>query len=250
MKNPAKIKIFATLFAFLCAFSIQAQKTYLVCVGLNNYESNDRPLPCSRNDANAIGQFFKKYNNSEVFMLVDDNATRDHILRVIKHQFAKSTPKDEIIFAYSGHGFDGGVTCYEKGAYILYTEIQDILRTCKARRKVMLINACHSGSFSKNNPQPRPKRSYKSNNSEVMLVLSSRANEYSWESSGMRTSFFFNRLLKAFGGEADKNADRKITARELFNYIGYWVPQDTGGQQHPQMFGRFPDDMVVVYVND
>ena len=81
-----------------------------------------------------------------------------------------------------------------------------------------------------------------------MLYFSSRANEYSWEHSMMSTSFFFNRLLMALRGAADANGDRKVTARELFNYVNQGVINDTEGVQHPQMYGKFPDDMVVVYV--
>ena len=46
----------------------------------------------------------------------------------------------------------------------------------------------------------------------------------------------------------DRNGDRKITARELFNYVNPKVIGDTNGLQHPQMWGKFDDSMVVVYV--
>lgn len=49
-------------------------------------------------------------------------------------------------------------------------------------------------------------------------------------------------------GAADRNGDRKVTARELFNYVNPRVISDTEGQQHPQMWGKFDDSMVVVYV--
>ena len=64
----------------------------------------------------------------------------------------------------------------------------------------------------------------------------------------MNTSFFFNRILKGFRGAADANKDKKVTARELFNYVNPNVIQDTNGMQHPQMWGKFDDSMVIVYV--
>lgn len=225
--------------------TVQAQKTYIVCVGLNNYDNGENPLPCSIGDARGIASFFNKHNNSEVFMLIDKNATRNHILRVLKAQFAKASAQDEVIFAYSGHGFDGGISCYDTRNVIYCSEVQQILRNCAAKRKIMFINSCHSGSFSKkygNNNQ----HNYKSRNSNVMLYLSSRANEYSWEAEGMMMSFFFTRLIEALRGYADKNGDKKVTARELFNYVNAKVLSDTQGIQHPQMYGNFPDDMVIV----
>lgn len=249
---------FRLLFFFSCIIISSyagAQKTYVVAVGLNNYApgGNCGPLPCSVGDATSISNFFHDYNNSEVFMLKNNNATRDHILKVLKSQFSKSTENDEIIFAYSGHGFDGGISCYDsdgKGnTRIVYcSEIQEILRNCKARRKVMFINSCHSGSFSKKYGSNPGKNSYKNNNSNVMLYLSSRANEPSWEMASMKNSFFFHYLIKALEGAADVNGDKKVTARELFNYVNKEVINISEGEQHPQMYGKFDDDMVVVYV--
>lgn len=247
-----KIKFIIVFLAATLLFgnSVSAQKTYLVCVGLENYDNGENPLPCSRGDARSIASFFHKYNGSEVFMLLDKNATRDHILRVLKAQFSKSTEKDEIIFAYSGHGFDGGITCYDTNNVIFCYEIQQILRICKARRKVMFIMSCHSGSFTKKYGDIKQQYDYKSKKSNVMLYLSSRANESSWETSAMTRSFFFEYLIKGLRGSADKNGDNLVTARELFNYVNACVINVTDGQQHPQMYGKFDDDMVVVRVKD
>ena len=81
-----------------------------------------------------------------------------------------------------------------------------------------------------------------------MLYTSSRPEEPSWERSDMTNSFFISRVLEAFRGAADANNDKKVTARELFNYVNPRVISDTYGKQHPQMWGRFDDSMVVVYV--
>ncbi len=241
------IGVFAILFSLCAAVPASAQKTYIVCVGLNVYDNGENPLPCSRNDARGIAHFFNNHKNSDVFMLLDSNATRDHILKVLKQQFAKAGPKDEIIFAYSGHGFDGGISCYDTKNVVWSTEVQDIMRASKAGRKVMFMNACHSGSFKKNNPNRQ--RDYKSNKSDVMLFMSSRDSEYSWERTDMKYSYFFNNLLNGLMGSADANKDNKVTARELFNYVYSGVLSDTRQAQHPQMFGKFPDNMVIVDLN-
>lgn len=256
--NP-RVKFIIVFLAatLLLRTNASAQKTYIVCVGLENYASSDiNPLPCSKGDARSMARFFHKYNNSEVFMLLDKNATRNHIIRVLKAQFAKSTERDEIIFAYSGHGFDGGITCYDtqttgelKNVVYCY-EIQQILRNCKARRKMMFIMSCQSGSFSKKYGNVKQQYDYRSKKSNVMLYLSSRANESSWETDMMTRSFFFEYLLKGLKGYADKNGDNLVTARELFNYVNAGVISVTSGRQHPQMYGKFDDDMVVVRVKD
>jgi len=111
MNNLSNILKKVLLVGFLLLGTMAyAQTTYVVAVGLSNYKypSLAPSLPCSVGDAKAISHFFHDYNGSKVFMLLNENATRDHILRVLKAQFAKSTVNDEIIFAFSGHGVQGG----------------------------------------------------------------------------------------------------------------------------------------------
>lgn len=121
------------------------------------------------------------------------------------------------------------------------------MQNAKARRKIILAMACYSGGLSL--PQPLNRNRHRATDkTSVMLYTSSRSSELSWERNDMRNSFFIGRILEAFRGYADKNGDRKITARELFNYVNPHVINDTGGRQHPQLWGRFEDSMVVVYV--
>ena len=245
------------LFSMLCIFSMTsvAQKTYIVCVGLNVNRDGVDPLPCSRADMKGIANYYHKYNGCKPFMLLDANATRAHIIKVLKQEFAKSTVKDEIIFAYSGHGFDGGVSTYNNDEVLYCSEVQQIMLNAKARRKMMFVMSCHSGSFTKKNKDTKDNRRRYNKKSKVLLFLSSRPNEYSWETGFMDNSFFFHYLLEGLKGEADGAAgtrkDKKVTARELFDYVAPKVSNITQGQQHPQMSGgweKFDDDMVIVNV--
>lgn len=228
----------------------RAQKTYVVSVGIGNYLYPEiaPPLPCSVGDARALSRFFHDYNNSSVFMLLESNATRDHILRVLEQEFSKSTPNDEIIFIYSGHGLQGGLTCYETkdmASIVTYNEIQRIMKRAKARRKVMLVMACYSGGLNLGGSDAMRRAT---DRTSVMIYTSSRPDEVSWEHKLMTNSFFVQHLLGGLRGGADRNGDNKVTARELFNYVNPRVVSDTEGKQHPQMWGKFDDSMVVVYV--
>ncbi len=248
--------LFSILFTFvLCCGVSYAQKTYVVSIGLGEYKYPEvaPPLPCSVADARAVSHFFHDYNGSRVFMLLNENATKSHILKVMRKEFAKSTVNDEIIFVFSGHGLQGGLTCYEtkdENSIITYNEIQEIMKSAKARRKIILAMACYSGGLNlqkkKQNNGNTQRR--KTNKTSVMLYTSSRSTEVSWEHPNMRNSYFISRILEGFRGYADKNGDKKVTARELFNYVNPHVIKDTGGKQHPQMWGKFDDSMVVVYV--
>lgn len=250
-------KMILMLLLSFCGLQSWAQKTYVVSVGISKYQFPQiaPDLPCSTGDARAVSHFFHDYNGSHVFMLLNENATRSHILRVMKAEFSKSTVNDEIIFVFSGHGFQGGLSTYGTNIVnnsfqniITYNEIQNIMKTCQARRKIILAMACYSGGLSLPRNDGRNRQRRTTQKTSVMLFTSSRPTEVSWESSMMTCSFFFSRMLEAFRGSADANGDRKVTARELFNYVYPKVISDTQGQQHPQLWGRFDDSMVVVYV--
>lgn len=244
--------IFIAFFILCCTTHSVAQKTYVVSVGLGNYKYPDiaPSLPCSLSDAKTISSFFHDYNGANVFMLLNQNATRDHILKVLEKEFSKSGPNDEIIFTFSGHGIPGGLTCWETcdaNSIITFNEIQDIMKRSKARRKIILAMACYSGGLSMPDSFNQSYRN-RTEKTSVMIFTSSRPDEVSWESSMMKNSFFTDRLLSGLKGAADINEDKKVTARELFNYVSLGVAKDTGNRQHPQMWGSFDDSMVVVYV--
>lgn len=253
MKSPRTLLI--SLIAFLTISVAAAQKTYVVAVGLSKYKYPEiaSALPGTTNDARDMARFFHDYNGSHVFLLLNENATRDHILKVLSSEFAKSTPDDEIIFVFSGHGVPGGLTCYEiqsPNDVISYNEIQRIMKFAKARRKIIMAFACYSGGLNLQNKQNSGNNGTrrKTDKTSVMLYTSSRPDEPSWINEYMGNSYFFNRILRAFKGAADSNGDRKITARELFNYVNPRVINDTYGREHPQMWGNFDDSMVVVYL--
>lgn len=243
-----RFKIVLVLMMLWSGISLYGQKTYIVCVGLNVNRDGVDPLPCSRGDMKSIANFYHDYNGSDVFMLLDSNATRDHILKILKQQFSKSTPADEIIFAYSGHGFDGGLSTYNNDEVLYCSEVQEIMLNSNARRKMMYVMSCHSGSFTKKYKNVRDRRRQYNKKSNVLLFLSSKDDEYSWEMGGMDNSFFYHFLLEGLNGKADKNNDKKVTARELYNYVAPRVEYVTDGEQHPVMWGKFPDDMVIVNV--
>ena len=95
----------------------------------------------------------------------------------------------------------------------------------------------------KNNGQSSVSAAKKAN---VMLFLSSRGNETSLEKPGMKNGFFTTYLVKGLRGGADKNRDRTITAKELFNYVHSGVIQLSGNRQHPVMWGKFANNMPVM----
>lgn len=79
-----------------------------------------------------------------------------------------------------------------------------------------------------------------------MFFMSSRSGEYTLEDSFMRNGIFTAYLQQGLRGSADTDRNRKITARELFEYVSQKVREKTDDRQHPVMWGKFDDDMVIM----
>lgn len=107
---------------------------------------------------------------------------------------------------------------------------------------MIFADACFSGKMRQGKRQVKEENS----DSNVMLFLSSRDNETSIERRDMTNGFFTICLKDGLSGKADENRDRKITAKEIFNYVSKNVKKLSRDKQHPVMWGNFSNDMPVI----
>lgn len=247
------IAVVALLLTLTSLRTYAKDNTYVVVVGLSEYKDPTMNLPYEYTVASAkeVAKFFHHSIACHPFMLVDKNATKDHIIRTLRSEFSKADEDDIVMFVFSGHGYQGGITTHDfngtRDYAISYGEIQKIMRQSKAKRKIIIAEACYSGGFNNKGGNGKVERKgnniQHTNNSqlEVMIYTSSRANEISYVPG------FLRYVLEGLAGAADNNSDHKITSRELFNYVNPRVINNTGNAQHPQMWGKFANDMVVGY---
>lgn len=234
--------VISLLIGCLVAFAIHAE-TYVVCVGIANYaDPKVQNLTKTEADAKAMAEFYKK-GTTNVITITGKYATKAQILKSLKSQFARAKANDKIVFFFSGHGYPGGFCPYdmtkiEEG--LKYSDIISIMQKSKAKSKFIFADACHSGAIRQDGSDSEPK------SGNVLLFLSSRGNEYSAESPFLANGYFTKHLLRGLGGGADSNRDKRITAKELFNYVSDGVKSQTNNQQHPVMWGKFDDNLIIV----
>jgi uncharacterized caspase-like protein len=77
----------------------------------------------------------------------------------------------------------------------------------------------------------------------TVLLLSSRADEVSVESAGLRQGLYSHFLLEGLGGKANRNSDKIITVSELHQYIYDNVRMATKYTQTPVIHGEFDVNM-------
>jgi len=137
-------------------------KVYFVGVGINEFADPSNNLKWCVQDIRDLAKALQqKYGNRLVIVdtLFNEHATRTDI-RNIKQKLYKTGVNDEVIFSYSGHGllskeYDYYISSYTinfndpKQGGIPYDEIENMLDSIPARKKILLLDACNSGELDK-----------------------------------------------------------------------------------------------------
>lgn len=215
------------LIAFgLCCLGAFAQKTYVLVTAVSSYQDSRNNVTQTTKNAKSFAQKMKT-QTSDVSILTSSYANHDNVLKRLRAICKVARSTDRIIFFFAGHG---GVDNQKAGciyAYdspIMYSEIMECFKLSKSKEKIMLIEACHSGSSLSSYIDPG-----------VICMASSRMNEYSYYHDFIGAGYFSKALLVGLQGKADYNKDQKISISELYNFIYSYVVGKSSGQQHPQL---------------
>lgn len=237
------MKRIAILILFLLALVISSNaKVYIVSVGVSDYPGTKNDLRFPAADATVIQELYKKNNGATTIILKDAQATKSNIIASMKKLYAMSGPDDLVVLFFSGHGYKGGLMAYD--GRLPYSAIRETMSQGQSKKKMIFADACYAGKFRENKKGNNESEDYK--DSEVLLFLSSRSNEKSLERKTMKNGMFTAYLERGLRGYADSNRDRIVTAKELFEYVSKCVVQDTGGRQHPVMWGKFSNELPVM----
>lgn len=232
------------LLAFILSlcFTVEA-KVYMVVVGISDYPGTKNDLPLPVNDARKVSWLYGKNQQAEQIVLLNSQATCSNILSAMRQLYARADVDDTLLFFFAGHGMPSGFVAYDME--LSYQKVRDVMKMSSSRNKMIFADSCFSGKM----------RSRESGagvahpdiaNSNILLFLSSRSDEYASESEGMDNGYFTTYLVKGLRGGADKDSNRTITARELYDYVSKKVMFETFGCQHPVMWGKFSDDMPIL----
>ena len=216
-------------------------KIYLLSVGISDYPGIQNDLRLPHNDAATMQWLYKENKQAKTVLLMNDKATVSNVKTALKNMAAKATANDNCVLFFSGHGVKGGFVCYD--GFLTYADVASALSACKSNNKMVFADACFSGAIRDNSGVSAK---YDSWNHNIMLFLSCRSNEVSIETPTMTNGFFTYALQHGLRGGADKNKDRTITAKELFNYVSAKVKKESNNRQHPVMWGKFPDTMPLI----
>lgn len=237
-------------------------KIYAVIVGVGRYSAMPS-LKFTDDDAYRFFSFLKSPEggalpDEQVKVLVDEDATREKILSTMRQYFLKADDNDVVLFYFSGHGLEGCFLPVDFDGYnnkLRHEEIKQVLLQSKAKHKLCIADACHSGTLNyglaSKGPAPvsleKYYQAFEDTNGGVALLMSSKAEELSLEDHGLRQGVFTYYLLQGLKGSANVNGDNIITIRELYGYVYTRVRQYTTNVQSPVLTGNYDDAMPVAF---
>ena len=249
-------------------------KTYFIGIGINRFKEDGHNLSWSVKDIHDLILKFKdkSSNNCMIDTLFDENVTIKNVL-AIKEKLKKLDVNDKVILAYSGHGllsknFDYYLSTYNvnfnepEREGLLYDELENLFDEIAPRKKLMLIDACHSGEVDKEDLvmaeqskagletqgvkgvslKVRPTKKAGSKNSfEIMqsffanvsrstgttVISAAGGTQYALEKGDLRNGVFTYSVIEAM------NKYPTITVQALKKYVTGRVVQLTNGMQKP-----------------
>lgn len=201
---------------------------------------------------------------NQIRLLVDENATHRNIIMAMKDIYLRADENDVVLFYFSGHGLQGAFLPVDYDGFenrLEHYEIRDALLATRARHKVVIADACHSGSLDSGvssadglaarNVDKKLARYYQALHDAragTALLLSSKGVEYSLEDGGLRSGVFSHFLIRGLEGEADADQDDMVTINELFNFVHRETRTYTGNQQTPSLSGDYDPDLPVALI--
>lgn len=232
---------------------------YFVGIGVAEYEDG-RDLLYVDQDVHDLVQLYKNQEGNmfhKVFdyLLINEDVQKEKIPHV-KQFLQHSTVDDMVIVFFSGHGildkYENYFSTYDwnykqpslRG--ISYTELEDVLDAIPARKKVLLINACHSGEGDEDMETFLEMQRIFADlrrGSGSTIISSARGDQSSFtdiiEKYGENSAFGYM-LLNALNGKkaqngmaADANSDFQITVTELKYYLEKEI-EEMKGHSNPQ----------------
>ena len=238
-------------------------KIWAVIVGVAAY-THMPMLNFTDDDAYRMFAFLKSPEGGalpdpQIKIIVDEGATRKNILKIMRNTFNQADTNDVILFYFSGHGLQNAFLPIDYDGHLnrlKHNEIKQIFAESKAKHKICIADACHSGSFEAQTKNPYNSTiqkyydAFNESKGGTALILSSKAEEVSIENAGLRQGIFTHFLIRGLKGLADKNKDMIITIVELFEYVKESVKFYTGNYQTPVLYGEFDKRMPISVVRE
>ena len=222
---------------------------YALIVGASRYDHFES-LKYTDDDAYRVYAFLRSPEggavpDDHIRILIDESAIASNIYKGLDDITSMAGPDDVVLVYLAGHVLQGFYVPTDSDGYKNRVEYEDIkarLSVCQARQKLVIADACYSGSLlAAKTPMFQSVDMFYKKLSEsgagTAFLLSSKSEEYSLESQGLRQGIFSHYLVLGLKGKADTNNDKLVNLDELYSYVYTNVRSYTGNLQSPILAG-------------
>jgi WD40 repeat protein len=278
--NEKGAESYKKLLSVVCDKPAVKPDLYLIVLGSSEFERKEMNLSYAAKDGRDLASLLAK-SNLYANVYVDsfyNKKVSPAVFPSIKSRLLKARTDDAVILFFAGHGLLDKNLNYFLSSYsvdfnepskngIPYEKMEELLDSIPCRKKLLLIDACHSGEVDKDevkiiqeskkesgtvifrsSPDVGVKYIGLENSFELMkqlfsdlrrssgttVISSAGGVEYAIEGAQWNNGVFTFCLLKGLkAGEADVDKDGNIVLSEIQEYLQKNVSQLTNGQQKP-----------------
>lgn len=232
-------------------------RNWALVIGINDYAH--APLRYGVKDATLLAETLRNqcgYAEERVHLMADgledlkDVPTRTNILDKVRLIADLPRKQDTLLVYFSGHGVSIDDRGYlvpidaqqmQSGQLVSIAELRQILRVSKAARRVMILDACHSGG-EKSGAESVMTKSFenaiKADSEGIVTLASCRSGEISLEGPWPYQGLFTHWLVRGLSGLADReeagNKDNRVEITELYRYVYERVRAEAAKQRSHQ----------------
>jgi WD40 repeat protein len=279
--DPVVVKVVRAAEAPKGTLQEKYDKLYLLVVGISKYPG-DFALEFPHKDAadfssNMLKQKGLLYNDVQLRLLVDQDATRDAVLDGLKWMRERVTERDAGVVFFAGHGdkvanayyfIPGDINALPAAGQIttakdmdawklkngpaLWISGDEIGKTLLGLkgRAAFFIDTCHAGQAANQAIRGNASMTGALNeiNEErgVIIFASSTGKETSQEDANWGNGAFTKAIIEGIGGKADRDNSGLIRPSYLSAYVNDRVRALTGNEQRPVIFTVGIDDPIAV----
>lgn len=266
-----------------CLAATSKPSLYLITIGVSQYQEAEKNLKYAAKDASDIDSLLSldrnRYEHIHHYPLLNYAAVKENLLK-IKAALRNSQVDDEVILFYAGHGILDDQLDYYLSTYDMdfdapakrgmsYDDLEQLLDDIPARKKIIFLDACHSGEVDKEDlriaqvlNKQKENLVFRGDNQtlvsrsdgvsgelfEIMktmfvdlrvssgatVIVASGPKDFAMEGKEWNNGAFTYCLLKGLKtGVADLNRDGRILVSELLSYLKTEVSRLTGQAQVP-----------------
>jgi len=275
-------KLLVDRILFLAQESEVAPTLHLFTIGVAKYQEAEHNLLYPVKDSQDIADLFKKqegkaFKKVVLHSLTDEQATKENI-DGLKAKLEGTLVNDMVIVYYSGHGLLSPNKDYYLSTHDVsfkdptargyaYESLEEMLDGIPARKKVILLDACHSGEVDKEDAAEEIEENTSTidlgdmnfkgsagvkvgnqstfelmsllftdlrSNIGATIISASAGTQYALEDKSWQNGAFTYCLKQGLlERKADANSDQQIQLTELQEYVNAAVLELTSGKQRP-----------------